>query len=303
MEIPKYDASSATKKIAIIQGGAWGDNINSTLMLKPLKEHFGDAIIDVHTSNLYASAFGNNPYINKLIQHNAVSKNDAINIANTVPAMLHESNYDIVSAPHPMFNHEKWSSIKHPEWGCNLIFAWVRALEDLGVPYGELETILQLTEHEKNRADQFIDKLPKNRKNVLMEIHGESDQTPWDPHWTVIVGEYLCARNCNLLISHKDFRGDIAKLRDKSRSQIHWVGEYSIRECAQLFNRCDTFISVSSGLSNACNTNWCKSASTKWIEVCNSRACSSAAIRDKDKIFWHNNDLEGFIKLLKENRI
>ena len=89
--IPKYQNDGITK-IAIIQGGAWGDNINSTLMLKPLRTHFPDAIIDVHTSTNYGNAFHNNPYISNIIQHECHDKNSAINLAIAIPPHLVNSN-------------------------------------------------------------------------------------------------------------------------------------------------------------------------------------------------------------------
>lgn len=296
VEIPRY-THDETKKIAIIQGGAWGDNINSTLMLIPLKNHFKDSIIDIHTSNIYGNAFDNNPYVDNVLKHKCHDKNDAINLAKSLPSKLQESNYDIISTPHPVFNHDKWSSAQHPEWGENLIFAWVRAIEDLSVPYDKLETVLKLTDAEIKRANDKLNNIPKDKKKVLMEIHGESGQTPWNPHWTKTVGSYLCDRGCVLLISHKGMREDIKYLSDRYRSQIFYVGDLSIRECAEVFNNSDAFISVSSGLSNACNTNWCKK-SVKWFEVVNSITCSSAAIRSDNKTFWHKG-LDGFIELLK----
>lgn len=299
--IPKYEAGGQTKKIAIIQGGAWGDNINSTLMLKPIKDHFEHSIIDIHTSTLYASAFHNNPHINTVVVHHATNKNDAINLALSVPEKIADANYDIIFTPHPIFNHDKWSCINHQEWGENIVFAWVRALEDQGIPYGDrLVTTMKLTDEEITTANEFFEKLPKGRRNILMEIHGESGQTPWTHHWTMAVGKYLCETGCNIIISHKDDRGDIQTLRENHRGQVFWAGSLSIRECAQLFNKCDAFISVSSGLSNACNTDWCQESETKWFEVANSRTCSSAAIKDKNKNYWFSNDMNGFIELLKE---
>lgn len=298
--MPKYQ-KDGRKKIAIIQGGAWGDNINSTLMLHPLKQHFDDPIIDIHTSDLYSSAFYNNPHINNIIQYKCQDKNHAISLAKSIPSKLQDSNYDIISAPHPMYHPGDWSSIKHPEWGENLIFSWVRAIENLGISCDNPETILKLTNEEVAKTTDLMSIIPKNRKNVLMEIHGESGQTPWNHHWTIAVGEYLCQNNCNLLISHKERRDDILHLYNKYKSQVYWIGNLSIRECAEVYNRSDLFISVSSGLSNACNTNWCKNR-PQWLEVVNSITCSSAAIRKEGKKFWHGN-LNGFIELLKNLKL
>jgi len=297
VKIPKYQKDDI-KKIAILQGGAWGDNINSTLMLKPIKEHFKNSILDIHTSNLYGNAFDNNPFVDHIIKHNVNSKNDAINLALSVPKLIADSNYDIISAPHPMYNPDKWTSIKHPEWGTNLILAWVRALEDMGVPCDNLETTLKLTDTEISNAKRLLNSIQNDNKNILMEIHGESGQTQWSPEWTKRVGEYLCDNSFNLLISHKDKRGDIEYLKNKFGKQVYWVGGLSIRECAEIFNNCHAFFSVSSGLSNACNTSWCKN-DIKWIETVNSKTCSSSVIREHGKVFNHESNLDSFINMLK----
>lgn len=296
--IPKYESDDTTK-IAIVQGGAWGDNINSTLMLKPLKSHFPNSIIDIHTSTNYSSAYYNNQYINKLIQYPCQDKNSAINLAISVPPLLINSNYNIVCAPHPMFNPDSWSSITHPQWGENLIFSWVRALEVLGVSYGDtLETILTLTDDEKSKATNKIRQFENDtRLKNLIEIHGESGQTFWNHNWTENVVRKLASTNQIVFISHGGLTDQIINLQSSYPSNILYVGDLSIRECAHVFNYCDRFISVSSGLSNACNTNHCKK-DIQWLEVVNSMTCSSAAIRKDNKTFWHDNDLDKFIRYL-----
>lgn len=299
--IPKYEVNDIVK-IAIVQGGAWGDNINSTLMLKPLKNHFKNSIIDIHTSVNYSSAYHNNPYINNIIQYPCYDKNSAINLAISVPPLLVNSNYNIVCAPHPMFNPDRWSSINHPNWGENLIFAWVRALEVLDVPYGDtLETILVLTNDEKSKAINKIKPFENDtRFKNLMEIHGESGQTFWNHDWTERVVRKLASMNQIVFISHGGLTNQIQDLQSSYPSNVIYVGDLSIRECAHIFNYCDRFLSVSSGLSNACNTNHCKK-DIQWIETVNSITCSSAAIRKDNKVFWHENDLNKFIEYLSTN--
>lgn len=296
-QIPKYEKGGSTTKIAIIQTGSYGDNINSTLMFKPLKQHYQDSIIDVHTSTYYWNAFDNNPYISNIIKHTAYNKNDALHLGVVLPEQLSNSNYDIIINAHPMFNHEKWSSSRHQEWGENLIFAWVRAIEDLNIPYDiPLETVLNLRAEEVQKVTDFtnnIELFSQRRKNIA-EIHGESGQTFWNDGWTVAMVDKLCGRGEIVFISHRDKQ---SQLEAKYPGLCHSVNHLTIRECAELFNKCDKFFSVSSGLSNVCNTNWCKK-DIEWVEVVNSQCCSSAAIRRDGKTFWHDNDLNKFINSL-----
>ncbi len=300
IELPNYQ-NDDHHKIAIIQTGSWGDNINSTLMLQPLKQKYPDCIIDVYTSTLYHSAFVNNPYIHRLIQYPATQKNEALHLTLLIPDYIKNVGYNTVLAPHPMFNHGNWTSVKNPQLGTNLICAWVRAIEDLNADYTlPLETILRLTPTETSNVASFLSKIPNRKKNILMEVHGESGQTHWTPEWTVRVGKYLTQKDYNLFISRSFDSGDIDELRRFAPGRVYFAGKLSIRECAELFNHCDAFLSVSSGLSNACNTNWCKKTG-QWFEVTNSPAATSSVIRSENKIFYHDNNLDGYISLLHDH--
>lgn len=303
--MPIYTSAEKRTKIAIIQTGSWGDNINSTLMLPPIKKAYPDCIIDVYTSTLYGSAFYNNPYITNTIQHQANTKDEALHLALVIPDQLIGRGYDMIFSPHPMFNHGNWNSIQHPELGDNLICAWIRALEHAGISYEwPLETVLRLTNEETATVRNFINNIPNidNSRNILMEVHGESGQSFWTPQWTMDVCKYLLNGQTNLFISRKNDSHDIQELKRIAPNSVFFVGHLSIRECAELFNHCQAFFSVSSGLSNACNTNWCKK-DIKWFEVVNSPAVTSAPIRSSGKVFWYDNDITAFISMLKEQQI
>lgn len=301
--MPTYAKSDTRMKIAIIQTGSWGDNINSTLMLRPIKKKFGSSVIDVYTSTLYGSAFHNNSYINNLIEYRADTKNDALHLTLTIPEQLVGRNYDLILSSHPMFNHGNWNSINHPELGDNLIYAWVRALEHNNIPYDmPLETILELTRKEIENVLEYMYNIRPATRNILMEVSGESGQTFWNPNWTIEVSKYLLDGNTNLFISRKNDSDDIQELERWAPNNVFFVGHLTIRECAELFNHCQVFFSVSSGLSNACNTNWCKK-DIKWFETVNSPAVTSAPVRSSGKVFWYKDDIGAFISMLKDNQI
>lgn len=273
-------------------------------MFKPLKQRYPDSVLDIHTSTQYGEVFDNNPYPTNVFKHQSQDKNSSLHLGVTLPELLKESNYDIIFNPHPMFNSSKWCSCQHPEWGENLIFAWVHALEEKQIPYeAPLETILRLTEGEVHKITNLLAGLTGGRRNIIMEIHGESGQTFWDHNWTLRIGEHLLSnKNTNLFLSHRDLRGDVLELQRRFPGQAHWVGNLTIRECAELFNHCNYFFSISSGLSNACNTNWCRK-DVGWFEVVNSLSCSSAAIRKEGKTFWHDNNIDNFVNHLREKGV
>jgi hypothetical protein len=294
---------SEKQRIAIIQTGSWGDCVNSTLMFKPIKEKFDVPTIDIYTSTFYSSAFYNNPHVSNVIKFDAHKKEAALHLMDLIPNKIMKYGYDMILNPHPVINPGRWSSEKYPQLGENLICSWVRALEDQNIEFSlPLETTMELTEDEIKKVDEFCSSINMDCRNIIMEVHGESGQTFWDHHWTQRVGEHLLDHNTNLFISRKHTGDDIDNLKEIARNRIIFVGDLSIRECAELFNRCDIFFSISSGLSNACNTNWCKK-DIIWIETVNSLACSSSPIRSKGKIFWHEKDIDKFIDMLKRNNI
>ena len=300
--LPTYTAEEKRPKIALIQTGCWGDNINSTLMFKPISDHFGDCLIDVYTSTNYGSAFLNNPYINKLIEYSSgsqhgIDKQAAVHLTLLIPDVIKDFGYDHIFAPHPMYNTGNWNSSKHPGLGENLIYAWVHALEKANIECPmPPQTILKLTEEEVAKVTAFREKIPEmgSRRTNIMEVHGESGQTFWNDTWTKRVVSHLCSKGEIVFISHRNAH---AQLEAEFRGLCYSVNGLSIRECAELYNHCDKFFSISSGLSNACNTDWCRN-DVEWIEVINSMVVSSAPIRSKNKTFWHENDLDKFLSTM-----
>jgi ADP-heptose:LPS heptosyltransferase len=289
-------------KIAIIQPGCFGDNINSTLMLKPMRERYHEAIIDVHTTTLYASAFANNPLIDNAVTYPASQKNEALNFVHIIPDKIKAKGYDLVVNPHPMINPDKWASLTQ-DFGTNLICAWVRCLEDNGfrVP-AKLDTILELTDAEKRRATELFARCSNSKRNVLMEVGHESGQSFWGPDWTTRVGAHLLNGDTTIFMSRKNDGHDIAQLRSRHPGKVHFVGDLTVRECAALYDHCTHFFGVSSGLTNACNTSGRK-ADVQWFEVINSSVVSSAPVRSDGKVFWYENDVRAFIDMLKSRGI
>lgn len=303
MTLPHYNGEQNFAPIALIQPASWGDNINSTLMFKPLHDHYGHMRLDVYTADIYASAYANNPYVARVIEFPAATKEKALHLLNVIPPLVQGKGYAKIFCPHPMINGDKWTSIKHGSLGTNLINAWVRALEEANIEYQlPLETILALTPQEVANVDAFCSKVNMQGRNLLMEVEGLSGQTYWNAEWTSRVGKHLLRGDTNLFLSRRHADRDVEELQRYAPGRVHFAGSLSIRECAELYNRCDGFFSVSSGLSNACNTNWCKKDKL-WIETINSDAVSSAPVRSEGKTFWTDNNLDHFLAMLRERGI
>lgn len=283
-------------KIAIVQTGCYGDNVNSTLLIKPLKNKYPDSIIDIYTVERYADPYKNNPNINQIFTTQINEKNEALNAINTIKT----AGYDITIRNHPLFN-KNWSSHKHPELNENIILSWVNWLEANDIDYEyPIKTELHLTDQEKEEAQNFYNNLNRNRKGVvLIEAESESRQSFWDANWTDQITKHLVNLGYIVLINSIREQNLAKELERYNANKIKWVGDHSIRTCAGIYDHCDVFISVSSGLSNACNTNQRTHNNKKWIEVVNSLVCSSKAVGPTDhKTFWHNNNLNEFTQYL-----
>lgn len=294
-------------KIAFIQLGSFGDCINSTLMILPIRKHFGQCTIDVHTTTFYQSAFANNPYVDKITAHEARSKSQSFDLYNVVPKKVEAMGYDEVFSPAPILHPARRNSLKHPEFGENLITTFMRYLEDRNIHYDwPVQTILRLTFDEIRNVSRWIsdNKIQMiGRRSILMEVEGESGQTFWDPNWTLATARHLMASpSTNLFISRREKTGEIALLCREFPGRVWWAGDLTVRECAELYNRCSTFMSVSSGLSNACNTNYCRT-DKQWVETVNSPTVTSAPVRSSGKIFWYERDLARFLEMLRANGV
>ena len=168
------------------------------------------------------------------------------------------------------------------------------------IPYElPLKTDLVLTPHEIAQANGFMNRVTKGKGFILMECEGESGQSFWSPDWTHDAILTLSRMGYIVLVSCIQQRQMVMNLQIETSNKVVWVGSASIRVVAGIYDHCDGFISVSSGLSNACNTKQ-RRPMEHWIEVVNSLTCSSSAIRSDGKTFWHNNDVNAFCAMLRE---
>lgn len=289
--------------IAFVQLGSYGDNINSTMMLKPIKDAFPGCNIEVHTTDLYGSAFHNNPYVASIVEHHAANKTKCFDLYNTVPAAVAAQKYDKVFVPAPVLHPNRRNSLRHPEFGQNIITTFMRVLEDADIDYPwPVSTVLRLTNEEIDKARKWlsIGNRAMHPRKILMEVQGESGQTFWDPHWTrAVVRHLVSTKDTSVFISRRERTQEIKQLEVEYPHRVWWAGDLSLRECAEVYNNCGAFLGVSSGLGNVCNTDYCRK-DTLWIEAMNSPTVNSAPLRSDGKVFWYANDVNAFINMLRE---
>jgi ADP-heptose:LPS heptosyltransferase len=286
-------------RIAFVQLASFGDLINSTLMFQPIKAKWPDCRLEVHTTTFYGSAYDHNPHIDDLIKHPCHSKDLAFSLYDTIPHQLH--GYDKVMVPAPILRPDRRNSLRHPEYGPNLWCTFLRALEEEAIDYPwPPVSVLRLADVEVQRA-RAAAAMGTGKRCILMEVEGLSGQTYWNDHWTDRVGEHLLNKSETCLFISKQTPTTAIRRLQAPRgngSQAVFVGHLSLREGAELHNHCQAFLSVSSGLCNACNTDWCR-RDTLWVEAINSPTVSSVVFRPMHKHFWYENNLDGYLKLLR----
>lgn len=105
---------------------------------------------------------------------------------------------------------------------------------------------IELSESNHTNMQRFFDKLPKGRKNIMLETHYKSDQSKWNDNMTTQTLQ-ICAEllgKCNFLFAsnvHVQFTQD----------NVYTCTELSLKEISALHDHCDLFIGVSSGVSVA----------------------------------------------------
>lgn len=289
---------STPMKIAFVQTASWGDCVNSTLMFKPIKAKWPGCRLDVHTTTMYGSAYDHNPDIDGLIKHPVHHKDSAFNLYNTLPQQLRD--YDKVMVPAPILWPNRRDSLRHPEYGPNLWCTFLRALEEDGIDYPMPPvSVLRLTNSEVEQA-RATAAVGAGKRCLLMEVEGLSGQTYWNDAWTDTVGTYLLGRpDVCLFISKRTSTPAIQRLQvpRNNGSRAIFVGHLSLREGAELYNHCHAFLSISSGLCNACCTDWCR-RDVLWLEAVNSPSVTSVVFRSDNKHFWYDNNVDGYLRLL-----
>lgn len=139
--------------------------------------------------------------------------------------------------------------------------------------------------HEEIRvAKSFMDKLPKGRKNILLETFcGSGQSNYWDVELTKRIMQHceIVLGKCNFIFaSHKHKGGqdncgldnEILCDGDGRVSAAH----FTVRQAALLINYCDLMVCMSSGISVATSAwNLC---SVPKLQYCGSKKCSTVAI-------------------------
>lgn len=125
-------------------------------------------------------------------------------------------------------------------------------------------------ESEKQCINNFVDTLPKNKKNIMLETHYKSSQSTWNENMTIRTIE-ICTKmfgECNFL-----FASGVNTNEIKKPENIISCSHFSLREISLLYDYCDLFVGVSSGISVAVSC-W-HNKSVPMIQFCSDYWCST----------------------------
>lgn len=236
----------------IVNLGGRGDIINTTMFPKLYKENGYDQVIWI-TFRKNLDLLRGNPYIDKIVAAEDISKNAYIADSNHhVASMIlkkqfQESGYDCqFPAPYCHPEYDGGTSVSLLQYIRKSLISEFNLTEEEAqkqIP------MLFLTEEEKNEAQQFFSQLPTDRKIVLVEHESFSGQTFVGTEELLVLARKLRADNPKLFFVFSGFR----KLAEEGI--VSYNGSY--KSNCELYNLCDGFVSICSGISCLVYSNCC----------------------------------------------
>lgn len=120
------------------------------------------------------------------------------------------------------------------------------------VPY---VPVLRLDEQEISNAREYFRTLPAGMK-IMVETEFQSEQSPWNVDYAKRMIESLRRHNPVFVFSAKNRPPYFDELQ-ALYPRVEWC-TLPYRENAELYNLCDAFIGVSSGISCLCQSDYCR---------------------------------------------
>lgn len=224
-----------------------GDILCSTPIPRQLKQDYPGCRIVFYTSERLKFALENNPYIDELIALPGVP----LELDETVDELKKERPWTRFFTPAPYMNYDR-------EPGADL-FELTKAAAgmEFSVPY---QPVMQLTDTEVQQVQEYWNQLARqyhpSRKRILVETEFQSEQTPWDESYARAMIEALRHLQPVFIITAKNKPAYFDALK-AVYADIEWCN-LPFRHNAELFNRCDAFVGVSSGISCLAQSTWCR---------------------------------------------
>jgi len=197
---------------------------------------------------------------------------DPLQLDNSMEELRKMDNWTRFLTPAPYMNYQTVP-------GGNLI-ELIKAASNLEFSFPFLP-ILELTDVEKQKAKTFLGSLPTGKK-ILIETEFSSDQTHWKDFYASDILNILGADNPVLIFSAKNkpvFYDDL-KLR---YDNVFWFNQ-ELKLNAEIYNNCDAYIGVSSGISSICSSSYCR-MDLPHLEISRGFHWSSAIYPEKEELY------------------
>ena len=246
-----------------------GDILLCTPVARQLKHDYPDCRIVWYTSEAYAFALKENPYVDEVV---ALSGGAPQGMYDLYEAKLrNERPWTRFISPAPYRNYSK------APFGNLLDLVRSGAGMEFTVP---MAPVVRLTKLEEAVAKRYWDQLPEGRK-ILVECEFKSGQTLWDYSDTLAMIEALEEFDPVFVFTSKNkpaFLIDLAKRYPK----VVWCGE-AYRLNAYFFNNAAALIGVSSGISALVRSDYCR-RDVPVIEFSKGEHWSAAIHEDADNL-------------------
>jgi hypothetical protein len=236
---------------AIIIFHAAGDILNATLVSAQLRRNHPEYYIVFITCERYKNLLDHNPDIDQLI----ALAGDPASLDLDMPAIKTYHRWVEVFTPAAYFSPGLAQG-----WTINRV-----TREPVGIALTDCRLpVLVLSDVERDEARVWWSTLPRGRK-VLIETEFNSSQSPWNDDFVEALGTMLGPLGVIFIFTAFNRPPFFDDFQLRFGNAV-WCA-LPFRLNVELFNLTDAYLGVSSGISVAISSNWCR-RDIPWIEVC-----------------------------------
>ncbi|MFN5866108.1 MAG: glycosyltransferase family 9 protein [Candidatus Kapaibacterium sp.] len=219
-----------------------GDILCATPVARQLKHDNPHCHITWYTAKKFAFTIEHNPYIDEVV----LLDGDPVALDEKIPELKKERAWTSFYTPAPYMNYNGGQGATLAELTKSSTgLQWT-------VPF---QPVMCLTDQEVAEARAYMNSLPQGLK-ILVETEFSSNQSPWDVAYESMMIERLRSLNPIFIFTAKNKPKNL-DAHKASYEHVYWC-DLPFRHNAELYNLCDAFIGVSSGISCLSLSTWCR---------------------------------------------
>ena len=235
-------AETTSYRIGIAVYHALGDVLNLTPVARQLRHDHPEAHIQWFTSKACEPALRHNPDLDEVV----IQEGEWADLDAGILSLAESGDFDDFYAPAPYLNYEAAP-------GGSL---WDLYRAAPGLDWTEpVVPVLQLTPEEIQEARAWWDALEPGPR-ILIECDAHSQQSPWSLTTVDLVHELLGGLNPLYVFTARDLPAEVARIQSLGGRAVHCGLPWRLN--AELFNRCDAFLGISSGISALTGSTACR---------------------------------------------